>query len=31
MPNYGQRQLIPASPVHVEYRSGILPAVQVSR
>ena len=31
MPDYGQRQIIPASPVHAEYRNGSLPAVQVLR
>jgi hypothetical protein len=29
MPDYGQRQVIPASPVHAEYHSGSLPATQV--
>jgi hypothetical protein len=31
MTDYGQRQAIPASPVHVSYNSGSLPATQVLR
>ena len=31
MTDYGQRQVIPASPVHVEYHSGSRPAAQVLR
>ena len=31
MTDYGQRQAIPASPVHAEYHSGSLPATQVLR
>jgi hypothetical protein len=31
MTDFRQRQVIPASPVHVEYHSGSLPATQVLR